>query len=325
MSKNPAIHFNTNIRYDVPYVYMDSANDCWICALKMMHDFNVNGTFDTSDYSGFSRDFGAQFKQMDELLKKSLKPHKIDVTSADQIYHFLQKNGPALVVLMENGEILHAQILTGRYRGDVFLNNPDNDFAKADLSASGEFLKIEKSIQDRYGGISYEEWQREWQESADETPKPLDFGMSPETSPQPLRKDLSFATISRGQAPNSPTGSPPPVRSSSTAPQMFSGFSLPEGSPMSSPPRSPVLNRNSGSSSPVKKPSIPSNEMAQLMAALNKAKGFGESGSEQRRAYIADMEEQFLYRQHRPMRFSEFKGRLVSSAEGATLWTWPDW
>lgn len=51
-----------------------------------------------------------------------------------QFVTFLHSHGPALVVLPDNDQADHAQVLTGISGGEVLLNNPAEDPHKQDLS-----------------------------------------------------------------------------------------------------------------------------------------------------------------------------------------------
>ncbi|MET3663476.1 papain-like cysteine protease family protein [Caulobacter sp. 1776] len=315
MSQLPAVHYDQNIKYDVPYVFMDDANDCWEAALRMMLKFNKAELKDDR-LSHEGRRFGVNDQQLAEILSPYLNRHNETFNTETRVYEFLREHGPAVLVLNEGVMINHVQVLTGRWRGTVFLNNPDNDFSKADLSASGPFNLIETSIKHRYGGLSFQEW-RDWiaDQVSDEATPIAAYGLSPADSPISSGRASPVAPRSRPGSPQlSPRVSPPgsPV---ATSPLRFGS---PPGSPRLSP-RGGSPN-GSGASTPTQGPANPGFDVLELRRMLERQ--LPNSGREEKLRYIADMEEQILFRQHRPMPFQTFRELLMVDSG---VWTLKDW
>jgi hypothetical protein len=269
----------------------------------------IGGKPDLSKFPSEARGFGIKPEKLPDFLSSFLKPHDTVPSGNLAYYHFLDNHGPALVVLNEPKDNLHAQVLTGIYIGPykstVFMNNPDQDFAKADLSASGPFLQIERSIMNRYGGTSFEEWEETWpkDEDEDDAAQTVPAHGSPNTSPAVSRQS-SLQPSPRRSPPASPQHSPVVSRRGST-------------SNVNSPPPEPTSARLAG-------PTLSSIDWSALKMQLERELP-GSASSKKHRKYLEAMEEQCLFRQHRPMELSVFQTKLMKEKGVASLWTLRDW
>lgn len=312
MSQLPAYHEGENIDYDVPYIYMEESNDCWAASLQMLYKFNAQ-KIDTSGMAETTKQFGVSISKIDSFLSKYLKPQKDDFTIGRNIYSLLQKFGPALVVLTERKDILHAQILTGRRDANVYLNNPDNNFATAEMGASGQFTLIEQNIVNRYGGMSFDSW---LQSNA--------VAVNPSTNPALASNRTQYS-------------SPPRSRSNSNdhiefaevligGPGLVQPPRLPAvGSPPGSAPGSPVTRSRSASfedeRAPSPGPRRESLDFTALRLELERLNPNVEAA--QKKKYIEDMEKQLQFRKHRVMSIDMFKTKLAT--EFISVWTLKDW
>lgn len=296
MAKLPEVRFNNNIRYGVPYEYMDDDNDCWEAALLMLYGF-IESALPVEEFSSELRGSGIEPHELPGFLSKFLEPHETVPPDGLAYYHFLDKHGPALVVLNELKDILHAQVLTGVYNAPlkttVFVNNPDQNFVRADLSASGPFLQIERSIIERYQGISFEVWESTWPQPAEEeSATPALFAVAPsnQSSRQSPLASPQLSPVVPRQRSNSNSNSPPPVRAATHLPG----------------------------------PVQPSVDWVAFKMQLERSIPSSASANKRRR-YLMDMEEQYLFREHRPLELSMFQARLMREKGVPPLWTLRAW
>jgi hypothetical protein len=326
--KLPIINNDDQIAYDVPYVYMEEGQDCWEAALLMLYKF-VGGTLRLDKSFNDQRTLGFKPESLGEVLPQYLKPHATPPSSKLGYHRFLALNGPALVVLSESRAILHAQVLVGMIGQQVLLNNPDRNFLTADLSASGPFIEIEKSIVERYGGKSFEQWQGTQADNNNNSAPLAALHISPQISPVPSPPPSQIASpvVLRHARPGtpmlplssleqqSPFHTPPASPPRSRSPSLDESKSIVSShvSPAISPPASPSPLRRRGG------PSLPDSDLGMLRAELERT--LGRTGGNVKRKYIQSMEDQALFRKHRSMELTKFQYRMLNEKGLAPLWT----
>lgn len=333
MSQLPAYHEGENIDYDVPYVFMEDGNDCWKASLQMLYNFDVR-KIDTSGMTDSTSKFGVSTSNIDSFLAKYLKPQKGDFTTGRNIYTLLAKSGPALVVLTEQKDILHAQILTGRRDANVFLNNPDNNFATAEMGASGQFTLIEQSFVNRYGGTTYDSWLKSNAATANPSTGPAAASNRPQNTSPPRSRSgsqdsIEFAEVQiggPGLAPpsRSPAGGSPPGSRPGSPALVYEG-SFADRSPPGSAPGSPASRSRSSSLGDEQPPSLgPRRESLDLTAVRLEFERLNpNTDAVQKRKYIEEMEKQLQFRKHRVMSIDTFKAKLATGF--TSVWTLKDW